>query len=59
LIKFIFIYFSQNWEQFVFQASKVEVKSVDFNPEFVARMIPKIDWAALRQAALDVRYILH
>ncbi|XP_060594896.1 multifunctional methyltransferase subunit TRM112-like protein [Ruditapes philippinarum] len=36
------------------QASKVEVKSVDFNPEFVARMIPKIDWAALRQAALDV-----
>lgn len=33
---------------------KVEVKEVDFNPEFVSRMIPKIDWPALRQAATDV-----
>lgn len=32
----------------------MEVKPVDFNPEFVARMIPKIDWSALRKAASDV-----
>ncbi|KAH3795154.1 uncharacterized protein LOC127839058 [Dreissena polymorpha] len=35
-------------------ASKVEEKEVDFNPEFTARMIPKIDWQALRQAAADL-----
>ncbi|XP_064616664.1 multifunctional methyltransferase subunit TRM112-like protein [Liolophura sinensis] len=29
----------------------VEVKEVDFNPEFIARMIPKVDWSALKQAA--------
>ena len=36
------------------QATKIEEKDVDFNPEFVARMIPKIDWDALRSAANDV-----
>jgi hypothetical protein len=36
------------------QATKVEVKKVDFNPEFTARMIPKIDWPALCQAAKEV-----
>ncbi|KAL4219481.1 hypothetical protein ACF0H5_022059 [Mactra antiquata] len=36
------------------QVSKLEEKSVDFNPDFVARMIPKIDWSALKQAASDV-----
>ncbi|WAR31756.1 TR112-like protein [Mya arenaria] len=35
-------------------ASKVEEKEVDFVPEFTARMIPKIDWPALRQAAADL-----
>ena len=36
------------------KARKVEVKEVDYNPEFIARMIPKIDWPALRQATQQV-----
>ena len=36
------------------QARKVEVKSVDFNGTFITRMIPKIDWSALRTAAKAV-----
>ncbi|KAJ8321565.1 hypothetical protein KUTeg_000883 [Tegillarca granosa] len=28
-------------------ASKVEVKEVDFNPDFISRMIPKVDWKVL------------
>ncbi|XP_067662802.1 multifunctional methyltransferase subunit TRM112-like protein [Haliotis asinina] len=35
-------------------ADKVEVKEVDFNPEFVSRMIPKLDWPALYSAASEV-----
>ncbi|XP_046341370.1 multifunctional methyltransferase subunit TRM112-like protein [Haliotis cracherodii] len=35
-------------------ADKVEVKDVDFNPEFVSRMIPKLDWSALCSAASEV-----
>lgn len=36
------------------QARKVEVKCVDFNATFITRMIPKIDWPALRTAAKAV-----
>ncbi|XP_076321234.1 tRNA methyltransferase subunit 11-2 [Tachypleus tridentatus] len=32
-------------------ATEVKEIAVDFNPEFVARMIPKLDWDALCQAA--------
>lgn len=28
---------------------------VEFNPDFVARMIPKVEWAALLEAADNVR----
>ncbi|KAL5012001.1 hypothetical protein ScPMuIL_010552 [Solemya velum] len=35
-------------------ATKVDVKEVDFNPDFVSRMIPKLDWPALCKAAEDV-----
>lgn len=28
---------------------------MEFNPEFVARMIPKVEWAALLEAADTVR----
>jgi hypothetical protein len=28
---------------------------VEFNPDFVARMIPKVEWAALLEAADTVR----
>uniref|UniRef100_A0A8D2LLI0 Multifunctional methyltransferase subunit TRM112-like protein n=1 Tax=Varanus komodoensis TaxID=61221 RepID=A0A8D2LLI0_VARKO len=33
------------------QATEVKVKNVDFNPEFIARMIPKLEWGALVEAA--------
>ncbi|XP_037559090.1 multifunctional methyltransferase subunit TRM112-like protein [Dermacentor silvarum] len=35
-------------------ASETKVISVDFNPEFVCRMIPKLDWDALYQAAESI-----
>nr|CAG4650668.1 EOG090X0LTV [Sida crystallina] len=35
-------------------AKEVKVLEVDFNPEFVARMIPKIDWTALCKAAENI-----
>lgn len=38
-----------------FQAGKVEVKEVDFNSDFITRMMPKIDWIALQKAAKEVR----
>ncbi|XP_063046540.1 multifunctional methyltransferase subunit TRM112-like protein [Engraulis encrasicolus] len=33
------------------KATEVKVNEVDFNPQFISRMIPKIEWAALIQAA--------
>uniref|UniRef100_G3MSK9 Uncharacterized protein n=1 Tax=Amblyomma maculatum TaxID=34609 RepID=G3MSK9_AMBMU len=35
-------------------ASETKVTSVEFNPEFLCRMIPKLDWDALCQAAESV-----
>ena len=35
-------------------ASQVVVKAVDFNAEFIARMIPKVDWGTLRTTAQSV-----
>ncbi|XP_037269993.1 tRNA methyltransferase subunit 11-2 isoform X2 [Rhipicephalus microplus] len=35
-------------------ASETKVTTVDFNPEFVCRMIPKLDWDALYQAAESI-----
>lgn len=37
------------------QATEVRVIPVEFNPDFVARMIPKVEWAALLEAADHVR----
>lgn len=37
------------------QATEVRINPVEFNPNFVARMIPKVEWAALVQAADTVR----
>ena len=37
------------------QATEVRINPVEFNPDFVARMIPKVEWAALVQAANTVR----
>ncbi|KAA0185359.1 hypothetical protein HAZT_HAZT006005 [Hyalella azteca] len=35
----------------IIRASQVLTKDVDFNPEFIQRMIPKLDWSALKFAA--------
>lgn len=32
----------------------MKVNEVDFNPQFVSRMIPKLEWNALVQAAEEV-----
>uniref|UniRef100_A0A3Q3VNS7 Multifunctional methyltransferase subunit TRM112-like protein n=1 Tax=Mola mola TaxID=94237 RepID=A0A3Q3VNS7_MOLML len=32
------------------KATEVKVNEVDFNPQFVSRMIPKLEWSALVQA---------
>lgn len=36
---------------FIIKPTKVDKKSVDFNPEFITRMISRIEWDALKQAA--------
>lgn len=36
------------------QASQVVANSVDFNREFIARMIPKLEWTVLKSAAESV-----
>ncbi|XP_026547917.1 multifunctional methyltransferase subunit TRM112-like protein [Notechis scutatus] len=33
------------------KATEVKVNDIDFNPEFTARMVPKIEWGALVGAA--------
>uniref|UniRef100_A0A3P8XSW1 Multifunctional methyltransferase subunit TRM112-like protein n=1 Tax=Esox lucius TaxID=8010 RepID=A0A3P8XSW1_ESOLU len=33
------------------KATEVKVSEVEFNPNFVSRMIPKLEWSALVQAA--------
>ena len=37
------------------QASKVEVRQVDFNAEFITRMLPRLEWPVVKQAAVTVR----
>ena len=39
------------------QHKRIEVQDVDFNPEFITKLLPKLDFAALRQAAAQVGYI--
>ncbi|XP_032384231.1 multifunctional methyltransferase subunit TRM112-like protein isoform X1 [Etheostoma spectabile] len=36
------------------QATEVKVNEVDFNPQFVTRMIPKLEWSALVHAAEEL-----
>uniref|UniRef100_T1J7S4 Multifunctional methyltransferase subunit TRM112-like protein n=1 Tax=Strigamia maritima TaxID=126957 RepID=T1J7S4_STRMM len=35
-------------------AREIKVNDVDFNPDFVSRIIPKLDWTAFTQAAESV-----
>jgi len=39
------------------EASEVKVQTVDFNPEFIARMIPKLEWPAVCQAATNIGHL--
>lgn len=36
---------------FKFQANDIKVNEVDFNAEFISRIIPKVDWTTLYKAA--------
>jgi len=37
------------------QAKQVVVKAVDFNADFIARMLLKLDWSVLKTTAESVR----
>ncbi|KAG7518135.1 hypothetical protein JOB18_026380 [Solea senegalensis] len=36
------------------KATEVKVNEVEFNPQFVSRMIPKVEWSALVKAAEEL-----
>ncbi|XP_078064476.1 multifunctional methyltransferase subunit TRM112-like protein [Mustelus asterias] len=36
------------------RATEVKINSVEFNQEFISRMIPKMEWGALVEAAESV-----
>ncbi|XP_078394415.1 multifunctional methyltransferase subunit TRM112-like protein, partial [Cetorhinus maximus] len=36
------------------RATEVKINSVDFNQEFISRMIPKMEWGALVDAAESI-----
>ncbi|ESP05672.1 hypothetical protein LOTGIDRAFT_205589 [Lottia gigantea] len=35
-------------------ATKVEEREVDYNPEFITRLLPKLDWSAVHKGAVDL-----
>nr|CAD7570404.1 unnamed protein product [Timema californicum] len=39
------------------EAKDVQVSEIDFNPEFLVRIIPKLDWSAFYKAAESVEVI--
>ncbi|KAK5642730.1 hypothetical protein RI129_008897 [Pyrocoelia pectoralis] len=39
------------------QAVDVKTTEVDFNPEFISRLIPKVDWNVLCSAAESIGYL--
>ena len=40
----------------LFQATDIKVTEVDFNPDFIKKMIPKLEWSAICEAAESVSY---
>jgi len=36
------------------EATKIEEKEAEFNPEFISRMVPKLDWEALVSTAKSI-----
>lgn len=41
----------------VIQAKDVKVSEVEFNPEFIARIIPKLDWPEVCRAAKELNQL--
>ncbi len=41
-----------------FQPREVTVNSIEFNPEFISRIIPKVEWPALFKAAESVSVLI-
>ncbi|KAI3351665.1 hypothetical protein L3Q82_020499, partial [Scortum barcoo] len=41
-------------DAFLAKATEVKMNEVEFNPQFVSRMIPKLEWSALVQAAEEL-----
>ena len=39
------------------QQDDIKVQEVDFNPEFIARIIPKVDWDVLCKTAEEVNIV--
>lgn len=39
------------------EATEIKVNEVDFNPEFVSRMIPKLDWDAFTKTAESIGHL--
>jgi len=39
------------------EATEVKIQPVDFNPEFIARMITKLEWPAVCEAASNVGHL--
>ncbi|XP_071650774.1 multifunctional methyltransferase subunit TRM112-like protein [Temnothorax longispinosus] len=46
----VYIYFCQ-------KARDIRVSEVDFNPEYIARIIPKLDWTVLWKAAESIGHV--
>lgn len=42
-----------------FQATDVQEVEVDFNPEFIQRLLHKLNWEVIRQACAQVRLSGH
>ena len=40
-----------------FQASSVKVSETDFNPELISKLIPKLEWPVLVDAAQQVNTV--
>ena len=41
----------------MFQARNIKVLDIEFNPEFISRMIPKLDWNALYNTAQSIGHL--
>ena len=39
---------------YIFQATDIKVTEVDFNPDFIKKMIPKLEWTVICDAADSV-----